>query len=94
MARGRGFGNKDPFSALDQEWKDGINSMSEEDIKKRVAEIALELDKLLEAKKQDEDLKEQLSAAKLAGQVYSDGRKGAQLRIRYAQTILEARGKA
>jgi len=84
---------KDPFASLDAEFKDGVANMPIEDIKKRVAEIALELDRLMEAKKKDQDLEEKLEAAKDAGAVYREGQKSAKLRIRYAQTILEARGK-
>jgi hypothetical protein len=84
---------KDPFDALEPEFKDAIAGMSIEDIKKRVAEIALTLSQLLEAKKADEDLQEKMAVAKMAGAVYREGQKMASLRIRYSQSIIEARGK-
>jgi len=92
MPRGRKKGN--PFDSLDADWKSNVENMRSDEIKVRVAEIALELDRLMEAKKEDQDLKEKTEAAKEAGRVYREGKKGAELRIRYAQTILEARGEA
>jgi len=83
--------NTDPFSDLDKDFKEAIAAMPVDEIKKRVAEVALELDKLMQAKKADGDLAEKLLAAKEAGAIYREGQKGAKLRIRYAQTILSAR---
>ena len=84
---------KDKFEDLDQEWKDGICSMSPEEIKSRVADIALELETLLKAREDDADLQAKQLAAKEANAVYSEGKKGARLRIKYAKSILEAKGK-
>ena len=92
MARGRK--SKDPFDALDNGVKDALTSMSIEEVKKRVAEIALDLDRLMEAKKADQDLAEKTEAAKFAGEVYREGSKDARLRIRYANVVLTARGAA
>ena len=85
---------KDPFGDLDEEYKTGVQSMSDMEIKARVAEINLELQALLNAKEKDEDLQAKAIAHKEAGKVYRDGQKGAKLRTRYALYILEARGKA
>lgn len=90
----RGRPKSDPFAALDQEWKDLINNMKEDEIRNRVAEIALERETLLKAKKEDMDLKEKAIAYAEAGRVYKEGVKGAQVRIQYAQMVLESRGKA
>lgn len=87
-------GEKDPYAELDSEWKDGIASMSDEDIKQRVADIALNYEELMKAKKNDEDLKQKVAEATEAGRVYKEGAKGSRLRIQYARMILEARGKA
>ena len=88
----RGRPEKGRFDALDQDFKEALSAAPVDEIKKRVAEIALDLDRLLEAKKADQDLAEKLEAAKDAGAVYRDGTKMARLKIRYAQTLLEARG--
>lgn len=87
-------GPKDPFAELDTEWKDAVAQSNDDDIKKRVAEIALELEKLRAAKKLDTDYISKVNEAKEAGRVYKEGEKGARLRIQYARSILEARGKA
>ena len=88
----RGRPMKSPFADLDEEFKEAVAAMSVEDIKKRVAEVALNLDQLLEAKKGDQDLIDKMEAAKTAGAVYREGTKMSRLKIRYAVTILDARG--
>ena len=92
MAR-RGFAKKSPFSDLDQEFKDTIASMAEEEIRKRIAEVALNEHENRENKKKDMDLKEKLSAAKFAGAQYAEATKMNKLRIAYAHFILEGQGK-
>lgn len=89
----RGFGKKNPFADLDQEYKDNIANMTEEEIRKRCAEVALNEHENREAKKQDMDLKEKLEAAKFAGAQYAEATKLNKLRIAYAHFILESRGK-
>lgn len=94
MGRPAGSKNKKgAFDDLDQEWKDLIANLTAPEIKVRVAEIALELDKLLKAQEEDQDLAEKKQAAKEANQVYADGKKGSRTRIRYCQDILEAKGQ-
>lgn len=91
---GRGFGKKkSPFADLDAEYKTNIENMTEEEIKKRISEVALAEHENREAKKADQDLKEKLSAAKYAGAQYAEGTKMNRLRIAYAHFILESRGK-
>lgn len=92
MAR-KGFAKKNPFSDLDQEYKDTIANLDEVEIRKRAAEVALNEHENRENKKKDGDLKEKLSAAKFAGAQYSEATKMNRLRIAYAHFILEAKGK-
>lgn len=94
MARGYGRKKKAPFADLDQDFKDTVASMSDEEIKKRCAEVALAEHENREAKKADTDLAEKLGAAKFAGEQYREATKMNKLRIAYAHFILEARGKA
>lgn len=93
MARRFG-GKKDPFADLPSEFKDAVSQMSDDDIKKRIAEVALASHEVLTAKAKDQDLKDKIGAAKLAGQTYRDDLKQCRLKIAYAHNILEARGKA
>lgn len=92
MAR-RGFAKKAPFADLDQDFKDTVANMSEEEIRKRISEVALNEHENREAKKKDMDLKEKQSAAKFAGAQYVEATKMNKLRIAYAHFILEGRGK-
>lgn len=89
----RGFTKKNPFADLDQEYKDNISNMDEVEMRKRIAEVALNEHENREAKKKDQDLKEKQSAAKFAGAQYMEATKMNKLRISYAHFILESRGK-
>jgi hypothetical protein len=89
----RGRKAKDPFEDLDSEFKDAVASMKDEEIKTRIAQVAMDQQALNEAKKNDEDLKQRQSAVKVAMEPYRAGNKGCQLRIKYARMILDARGK-
>ena len=66
----RGFAKKAPFADLDQDFKDTVANMSEEEISKRISEVALNEHENRENKKKDMDLKEKQSAAKFAGAQY------------------------
>ena len=89
----RGFKKKSPFADLDAEFKETIDNMSEEDIKRRISEVAIAEHENREAKKKDEDLAEKVAAVKFAGEAYREATKMNKLRIAYAHFILEARGK-
>lgn len=89
---GRGRPRKDKFADLDDEFKDAIAQSSPEDIKKRVAKIALDNEELLRAKEDDEDLAEKLEIAKDAGAVYREGVKANRLRIQFCKRVLEDKG--
>lgn len=84
---------KNKFDDLDADFKSGVESMTDEDIRDKVAQIALDTEELLKAKEDDEDLKEKVQIAKEAGAVYRDGVKMNRVRIQYAQMVLESRGK-
>ncbi len=89
----RKFSKKNPFADLDQEYKDNIANMQDEEIKKRVSEIAIAEHENREAKKKDQDLKDKQEAVKFAAAQYVEGTKMNRLRIAYAHFILESRGK-
>lgn len=84
---------KNKFDDLDADFKAGVEGMTDEDIRDKVAQIALDTEELLKAKEDDEDLKEKVQIAKEAGAVYRDGVKMNRVRIQYAQMVLESRGK-
>ncbi|NBT57365.1 hypothetical protein EBT16_01130 [bacterium] len=85
---------KNKFDDLDADFRSNVESLSDEEIKSRVAQIALDNELLLKAKEDDEDLKEKVQIAKEAGAVYREGVKMNRTKIQYAQMILESRGKA
>lgn len=88
------FGKKkSPFADLDQDFKDTVANMTDEEVKKRCAEVALAEHENRLAKKADVDLADKAAAAKFAGEQYREATKMNKLRIAYAHFILEARGK-
>ncbi len=89
MARGRK--KKLEFEELDSEFKDTIASLSDEQIKQRMAEIAMNEQENQNAKKADTDLEEKIAQAKYAGEVYKEATKFNRLRTKYCCEIINAR---
>ncbi len=90
----RKFGEKkDPFDALEEEWKDAIARMEESGIRDRIATTALDQATLMGAKDTDIDFQKARETAKEAGAVYRDGTKINKLKIAFAKRVLEDRGK-
>ncbi len=85
--------DKSPWADLDVEFKENVAGMTDEEISQRIAEVAMNEVENLAAKKADQDLKEKRDAAKFAGEQYSEATKMNRLRISFAHSILEARGK-
>jgi hypothetical protein len=92
MAKG-GKGPKDPWEKLEKNLKEGMESMSDEDLKKRVSVAALERAEQTALMKEDQHIKEVAFQLGEAKKTYTDQIKGADLIIKYAKHLLEARGK-
>lgn len=84
---------KDHFAELDSDFKTDITNCNEEEIRKRIASIALNQVALTSAMKEDQDLAERKLAAKEAGLVYKEGTKANKLRIEFCKQVLEDMGK-
>jgi hypothetical protein len=85
---------KGKFDDLNSEFKETVESMSDEDIKKKVSEVALLEHENRAAKDADQDLEEKMAQAKMAGESYREASKQHKLMISYAYVILQSRGKA
>lgn len=83
---------KGAFDDLDPEYKSTLEDMSDDDVRRKISEVALNEAQNQENKKADQDLAEKKLAAKEAGLQYSEASKANRLRILYARFILEARG--
>lgn len=83
---------KDPFEDLDPEFKDALAAMSREEIRNKIASIAIAQSDLLKAKDSDEALQEAKEAAKEAGAIYREGTKMNKLRIAFATQVLQDKG--
>jgi hypothetical protein len=87
-----GFKKKDKWEDLDEEFKDAVAAMSKDDIRNRIATIAMAQVELMKAKEDDEDLFKCREAAKEAGAIYRDGTKMNKLRIAFAKQVLDDKG--
>lgn len=85
--------DKDKFDLLEQDWRDAVMGMEAEDIKSRVAEIALNQSELMHAKKEDQDLIEKKEAYSDASAIYREGTKVNKLKIDFMKAILDGMGK-
>lgn len=89
----KSFGKKDPFEDLDEDFKTTIEALNEEEVRKRIAQVALDQESLMVAKKADLDLEKAKEVAKEAGAIYRDGTKVNKLKISFARQVLSDRGK-
>jgi hypothetical protein len=94
MARKFGTAKKGKFDDLPTEFKDAVAQSSPEDIKKRIAGIAIEAAELETAKEKDQDYQDKKKVASEAGAIYRDGKKGARLRTAYCLQVLKDKGAA
>lgn len=83
---------KDPFIDVPEEFKDAIVGMSVEEIKRRIAQVALDQVELMKAKKEDGDLLEKKEAYKEAGQGYREGTKLNRVKIEFCKQIIDNKG--
>jgi hypothetical protein len=90
---GRPKKDANPFADLPEEFRAAIESGTEDEIRRRVAEVAFDEQENQRLKADDVDLQEKKAQAKQAGEQYSDGTKMNRLKIKYAHSVLEARGK-
>lgn len=88
----KNMGPKDPFDALSQEYRDTIAAMSREDIRGRIAQVAIDQAELMDAKTKDLDFQNAKEQAKEAGAVYREGTKMNKLKIEYAKRVLDDKG--
>jgi hypothetical protein len=75
------------------EWYNALNDSTDEDIRQRVSEVAFSEATNQQAKEDDEDLANLKEQVKLANEPYAQATKVHKAQIRYAKSLLEARGK-
>ncbi len=84
---------KDKFEDLDTDFKDVCAAMSEEEIRRKLSEIALNQVELNKAKGEDEDLRQKKEIAREAGACYREGSKTNKLKTEYLHRVLGDQGK-
>lgn len=88
-----GRSKKDPFEDLDEDFKNAVASMSEQEIRQKISSVALNQVALLEAKDNDQDYQQKKEDASIAGEVYRDGTKMNKIRISFCKRVLSDKGK-
>lgn len=91
MAR-KAKGPKDPYSDLQDDFKDAVAQSSREEIEKRISDVALYDVELRKQKKEDQDLKEKAEAYKEASAIYREGFKSNKLKIEFCKRVLDDKG--
>jgi hypothetical protein len=89
MGRKKGFKKKDKFENLDDTFKDAVDGMSTDEIRKRISDIAIldfEYKKLF---KEDPEVLKARQALKDVSQDYRDDIKACKLQMEYAKKILD-----
>jgi len=84
--------DKEPFMDVPEEFKDAVAGMSVDEIKQRIAQVALDQVDLMKAKKEDDDFNEKKEAYKEAGLVYREGTKLNRVKIEYCKVMLDNKG--
>lgn len=85
--------DKDPFELVPQEFQDAVKGMTPEQIKSRIAQVAMDQVELMRAKKEDQDLEEKKEIYKDAGLVYREGTKLNRVKIEFCKSIIDGMGK-
>lgn len=84
---------KDPFEDAPQEWKEMMEAASDSEIREEVARVAFNEAENRKLKSEDQQLQEAKAAAKEAGAQYAEATAANLSKIKYARSLLVARGK-
>lgn len=84
---------KDKFDALNDTFKDSVNAAQSEELRARLAKIALAQVSLNEAKNTDEKLSEAVDIVKELSAPYRDELKELKLQTEYLYRVLSDRGE-
>jgi len=84
--------NDKKFKTLDEEWCNSAQSMNREEIDNAVRTAAMNMVALEAAKELDEDLASLKEQVKVAGEIYTQGRKENLLKIEFLVGVFRGRG--
>lgn len=94
MGRPKGSKNKSDFDLLSGDFKDGVAQSSPEQVRDRIAQIAMDEANNQKLKADDQDLADKKEQVKLAAEGYVEATKQNKLKIKFAMQVLEDKGKA
>lgn len=84
---------KDPYEGLNPEFKAAVEAGTDEEIRARLAEVALDQQRMLDLMDKDTDYKSKKEALKIAGEIYRDQKKQIKLKIKLCMRVLQSRGR-
>lgn len=85
---------KDPYEGLPDEWRSAVEGGTEQEIRTKLSEAALDQQSMLDEMEKDDDYQNAKAALKVAGEGYRERRKVNKLKIKFAKRVLEGRGRA
>ncbi len=92
MGKNNGSKKKDPFAALPDDFKDGIEGMGQEELKAKFVEVTKSELENIAAAKADQDLLIARDRARVAAQVYTDQSKMNRLKTKYLVQAMADKG--
>ena len=84
---------RNPFADLPDDWKTEIEQSATEVVNSKIVELTIAETENLQAKAEDQDLREKKDAVKFASEGYRESTKSYKLRMKYILSILDGRGK-
>lgn len=92
MGKNNGSKKKDPFAAIPEDFKDGVEGMGQDELKAKFVEVTKAELENQAAAKADQDLSQAKDRARIAGQIYSDQTKMNKLKTKYLIQAMADKG--
>ena len=80
------------FENVPEEFKDAVLGMNVDEIKQRIAQVALDQVTLMTLKKEDMDLEQARNTYKEAGAQYREGSKMNRVKIEFCKMVIDSKG--
>ncbi len=85
---------KDPYSDLPEEFRNKVESATDEQVMEMLGDVAKAEEYNRRLKEDDQDLQEKKASYDMANEGYKEATKSNKLKTRYLYDLLRARGKA
>lgn len=85
--------SKDPYSKITKDERDEMDKLDEDQLNKKIAQVAKNDSAMEEARKMDEDLEQAKERLKVCQEPYKESRAANKQRIAYLRSLLSGKGK-